>query len=94
MNMNFIAAENLALQTAYEQFFGKEKPGVAFAIIDAAKTGNPFTEREKFITRQIAQQTISRLTKENLTKLICEGVVPDCRMSRSFMSTGVGYNWK
>jgi hypothetical protein len=97
--LNFLEAEQLALNLAYEQFFGKGNPvGIAYTFITDRKAGNEWNTFEKDIAKYISQQSIRDLKRKNLTAIIESGAIPDCAMSRRFMATGsgqtsLGYNY-
>ena len=89
--ISFLCAESIALNMAYEQFFGKGKPvGIAYTFIADREKGNEWTESEKQTAKHISQTAIRDLKRKNLTKLIQDGIVPDCAMARRFMATGSG----
>ena len=91
VKMNFLDAENLATQMAYEQFYGKgEAIGVAFTFIKDRKKGNEWSDEEKSVAIKISDEAIARLKARNLTQFITQGIVPDCAMARRFMATGSG----
>ena len=92
---SFLEAESIALNFAYEQFYGKGIPvGMAFVFINDRKAGNEWTKEEKQTALDISNKAISSLRRNNLTKLIESGLVPDCAMARRFMSTGSGQTEK
>ena len=98
-SLNFLAAESIALNLAYSQFFGEKKPiGIAYTFITDTNNGNPWTPEEKQIAKKISDKAITDLKKKNLTNLIISGKVSDCAMARRFMATGsgqtsLGYNF-
>lgn len=88
---NFLNAESIALNMAYEQFFGKGNPvGIAYTFITDSENGNEWSDSEKQTAKLISQAAIRDLSRKNLTKLIQDGLVPDCAMARRFMATGSG----
>jgi len=89
--INFLAAESLALNMAYTQFFGENQPiGIAFTFITDRQSGNEWSNDEKQIAKYISEQAIKDFKNINLTNIIISGLVPDCAMSRRFMATGSG----
>lgn len=89
--VNFLEAESIAKNQAYKQFFGdKQAVGIAFTFITDRENGNPWSDEEKEIAKYISRTAIQDLTRQNLEKLIMEGMVPDCVMARRFMATGCG----
>ena len=89
--MNYLEAESRALQLAYSQFFGENQPiGIAFYFINERKAGRELSSNEKETIKQISNKAIINLKRQNLTRFICEGLVPDCAMARRFMATGSG----
>lgn len=97
--LNFLEAESVALNLAYTQFFGKGNPvGMAFVFINDRKAGNEWTDEEKKWALYLSDRAIGEFKRQNLTKLIISGVVPNCAMGRRFMATGsgmteAGYNY-
>lgn len=94
-NLNFIAAEQIALNLAYTQFFGENMPvGIAYTFIIDRENGQPWTDAEKATAKFISEQAIRDLKNQNLRALIVSGTVPDCAMARRFMATGSGQTSK
>ncbi len=88
---SFLDAESIALKLAYAQFFGEKQPvGIAFTFITDRKNGNPWSDKEKEEAKYISRTAILDLKKKNLTKMIQDGLIPDCAMARRFMATGSG----
>lgn len=86
--LNFMEAESIALSLAYEQFFGNKQPiGIAYTFITDRENGNEWSEQEKEEAKYISRTAIKQLKNKYLTKLITDGVVPDCVMSRRFMAS-------
>ncbi len=93
--VNFMEAESMALNLAYQQFFGEKQPvGIAYTFINDRLNGNEWSAAEKQIAKYISEQAISDLKRNNLASFIQSGLVPDCAMARRFMATGSGQTSK
>ena len=87
--INFLEAESVALNRAYAEFFGENKPvGMGYTFLEDRENGNEWSDSEKAYAKYISEMAIRDLKRKNMTQIIESGLVPDCQLSRIFMATG------